>query len=37
LAGDKEGALIVAIVNNLEEMSALLMIERFGSPIVNNE
>jgi hypothetical protein len=33
----KEGALIVAIINNLEEISALLVIERFGSPIVNNQ
>jgi hypothetical protein len=35
LAGDEERAFVVSIIDDLEEIAALLVIERFRSKIVN--
>lgn len=37
LSCDQQGALVVAIVDNLEQIAALVGGERFGSPIIEDE
>jgi hypothetical protein len=37
LAGDQEGPSVVAIVDDLEQIAALLGIERLWPPIVNDQ
>ena len=37
LAGDEQRTLVVAVVDNLEQIAALLGIERLRSPIIDDE
>ena len=37
LAGDQQGSPVVAIVDDLEQIAALVGSERFGSPVVKDE